>query len=282
MIAETELDSLDLMMQQLETEPLLTAAEERDLFARVAAGDAEARSRCIRANLRLVVSIAKRYRDRGLAFVDLIQEGTLGLMTAVEKFDVTRGHKFSTMATWWIEQAINRALCNHARAIRLPVHMADRLARLRKASARLTLQLGREPSVDELAAACGISARQVREALTAGQAVASLDAPIAGDAGDELYLSDRIAAEDDDTAERHAMRAGLHTQLERALGRLTERERAILTLRYGLDDHEPHTLEAAGAQFGITRERARQIEARALQKLRHPSLGRGLRSYLEE
>ena len=282
MIAETELSSLDLMMQQLETEPLLTPAEERALFAQVAAGDAEARSRCIRANLRLVVSIAKRYRGRGLAFVDLIQEGTLGLMTAVEKFDVARGHKFSTMATWWIEQAINRALCNHARPIRLPVHMADRLGRLRKTSARLAIQLGREPGVDELAAACGISARQVREALTTGQAVASLDAPLETSHGDPHYLHDILAAEDDDTAERHAMRAGLHVQLDAALGRLTPRERAILALRYGLNDHEPHTLEAAGAVFGITRERARQIEARALQKLRHPSLGRGLRSYLEE
>lgn len=280
MTAADTLDTLDLMLAQLDGVPLLTADEERELFARIAAGDSAARERVVRANLRLVVSIAKRYLGRGLDFPDLIQEGTLGLMTAIGRFDLARGNKFSTYATWWIEQGVSRALHNQTRAIRLPVHMGERLSTIRRAANRLTLALGREPTIDETAAAVGLAPHLVRQALTAAAAVQSLDAPMAsGRDGDPLRLMDTIAAapRDDDAAVLHAE---LRRQINAALDQLDPRERAILQRRFGLAGHEPHTLEAAGREFGITRERARQLEADALRRLRSSAAGVHLRGYL--
>ena len=279
MIAETELDSLDLMMQQLETEPLLTAAEERDLFARVAAGDAEARSRCIRANLRLVVSIAKRYQSSGVPLLDLIQEGNLGLMHAVEKFDWRKGFKFSTYATWWIRQAITRGIANTGRTIRIPVHAGDTMTRVQRTRSRLEIELGRMPTTAELAREVDLPEDKVTETLLYAVEPLSLDEPLREDA--DAVLAD-LVADDAPTAEGAALHAMVPTAVDDLLSGLEEREREVLRLRYGLDRGEPRTLEEVGAQFELTRERIRQIEAKALRKLRHPSRSEHLRSFLDE
>ena len=272
-------DPVRMYLKEIGHVPLLTAEEEVALAQRMEAGDEEARHRLEEANLRLVVSIAKRYVGRGMLFLDLIQEGNLGLLKAVEKFDYSKGYKFSTYATWWIRQAITRAIADQARTIRIPVHMVETINKLVRISRQLLQELGRDPRPEEIAKEMGISVARVHEIMKIAQEPVSLETPIGEE--EDSHLGDFI---EDEAAPAPAEAASfmlLREQLEEVLETLTEREKNVLRLRFGLEDGRSRTLEEVGQSFGVTRERIRQIEAKALRKLRHPSRSKVLRDFLE-
>ena len=270
-------DSLGLYLRESGRHALLTAEEEVELAAAAAAGSEAARNRMIEANLRLSVSIAKRYVNRGLPLSDLIQEGNLGLMRAVQKFDPQLGFKFSTYATWWIRQSITRAIADQSRTIRLPVHMHETLNRYRTALQRLTLELGREPTVEELAANIGCDTERVRSLSQLISDTVSLDAPVGEDG--ESTVGDFLAVSEDAAPESRTLMNALSEDMRKALSTLTERERTVICMRFGLFDGRERTLEEVGESFLVTRERIRQIEAKALRKLRHPARARYLQEY---
>ena len=272
-------DPVRMYLKEIGHVPLLTAEEEVALARRMEAGDEEARHRLEEANLRLVVSIAKRYVGRGMLFLDLIQEGNLGLLKAVEKFDYSKGYKFSTYATWWIRQAITRAIADQARTIRIPVHMVETINKLVRISRQLLQELGRDPRPEEIAKEMGISVARVHEIMKIAQEPVSLETPIGEE--EDSHLGDFI---EDEAAPAPAEAASfmlLREQLEEVLETLTDREKNVLRLRFGLEDGRSRTLEEVGQSFGVTRERIRQIEAKALRKLRHPSRSKVLRDFLE-
>jgi RNA polymerase primary sigma factor len=261
---ETTTDALQLFLREAGRHALLTAAQEVELSKRIERGDMDAKQRMIQSNLRLVVSIAKNYRNQGLPFLDLIQEGTLGLIRAVEKFDWRRGYKFSTYATWWIRQAVARALADKARTIRMPVHIVERLQKMNKAERILWTQLGREPTLDEIAEEASLPIEQAREVRAAARASTSLDQPV-GEEEDAVF-GDFLAGEG--PLPEDEVEVNLRSQaLSLALGALGDRERQVIILRYGLGDHEPKTLEEIGRRLGLTRERVRQIELDSLRRL---------------
>jgi RNA polymerase primary sigma factor len=261
---ETTTDALQLFLREAGRHQLLTAAQEVELAKRIERGDGAAKQRMIQSNLRLVVSIAKNYRNQGLPFLDLIQEGTLGLIRAVEKFDWRRGYKFSTYATWWIRQAVARALADKARTIRMPVHIVERMQKMNRAERTLWMELGREPTLDEIADEASLPIEQAREVKAAARASASLDQPV-GDQEDAVF-GDFVAGDDPLPEER--VEGALRSQaLAIALQALSDRERQVLVLRYGLVDEEPKTLEEIGKRLGLTRERVRQIELDSLRRL---------------
>jgi len=273
-------DPVKMYLKEIGQVSLLTPEEEVELAKKIEKGDAEAKKKLIEANLRLVVSIAKRYVGRGMLFLDLIQEGNLGLIRAVEKFDYRKGYKFSTYATWWIRQAITRAIADQARTIRIPVHMVETINKLVRTSRQLTQELGREPSPEEIAERMGMTAEKVREILKTAQEPLSLETPIGEE--EDSHLGDFIEDTGVLAPPQAASYSLLKEQLDNVLNTLTDRERRVLKLRFGLEDGKPHTLEEVGQIFGVTRERIRQIEAKALRKLRHPSRSRKLRDYLDE
>jgi RNA polymerase primary sigma factor len=299
-------DPVRLYLHEIGQVALLTAAQEVELAQQIEAGalarqrldqalyrswqehaalerqyalGCDARQRLIQANLRLVVSIAKKYRSYGLTIMDLVQEGNIGLMRAVEKFDYTRGHKFSTYATWWIRQAVTRAIADQGRTIRLPVHMNDAIGKVKRAAHALQQALSREPTAEEIAEKMGISTTKVRHVLEAARYPLSLEVPVGPDG--EGHIGDFIEDNDAIPPDQAAAASLLRTQIEEVLQKLPERERKIIQLRYGLNDGRYRTLEEVGVEFGITRERVRQIEAVALRRLRHPYLGKELRGYLD-
>jgi len=272
-------DPVRMYLKEIGRVPLLSADEEIALAKRMESGDEAAQKELAEANLRLVVSIAKRYVGRGMLFLDLIQEGNLGLIKAVEKFDYNKGYKFSTYATWWIRQAITRAIADQARTIRIPVHMVETINKLIRVSRQLLQQLGREPSPEEIAAAMEISVERVREIMKIAQEPVSLETPIGEE--EDSHLGDFIEDQDAPAPAEAASFMLLKEQLEEVLDTLTEREERVLRLRFGLDDGRARTLEEVGQNFGVTRERIRQIEAKALRKLRHPSRSKVLRDFLE-
>ena len=272
-------DPVRMYLKEIGKVPLLSAEEEIDLAKRMADGDEEAKKRLAEANLRLVVSIAKRYVGRGMLFLDLIQEGNLGLIKAVEKFDYQKGFKFSTYATWWIRQAITRAIADQARTIRIPVHMVETINKLIRVSRQLLQELGREPTPEEIAAELDMPVDRVREILKISQEPVSLETPIGEE--EDSHLGDFIQDDNVPVPADAAAFTLLKEQLEEVLGTLTEREQKVLTLRFGLEDGRARTLEEVGREFNVTRERIRQIEAKALRKLRHPSRSRKLKDYLE-
>ena len=259
--------------------PLLSADEEVELAKRLAEGDEEAETRLAEANLRLVVSIAKRYVGRGMLFLDLIQEGNLGLIKAVDKFDYHKGFKFSTYATWWIRQAITRAIADQARTIRIPVHMVETINKLIRVSRQLLQELGREPTPEEIAAELDMPVERVREILKISQEPVSLETPIGEE--EDSHLGDFIQDDNVPVPAEAAAQTLLKEQLDEVLDTLTEREQKVLRLRFGMNDGRARTLEEVGKEFDVTRERIRQIEAKALRKLRHPSRSRKLRDYLD-
>ncbi len=299
-------DSVRLYLREIGQVPLLTTEQEQKLARAITAGQEaarqianlppnsperqqlrvqvlngeEARQQMAAANLRLVVSIAKRYRDRGLPLLDLIQEGSLGLLRAIEKFDVTKGYKFSTYATWWIKQALSRALADQSRLVRLPVHLGETLNRIQAARRQLTQKYGRDPTDRELATELSMSEEKLRELRRTAQDPVSLATPVGEEADSTLadFIPDPHALDADDAAASGMLRV----QIAAALDQLTERERRVLELRYGLSDGQPRTLEEVGKAFGVTRERVRQIEVKALRKLRHPRLGKLLKDYLDQ
>lgn len=273
-------DPVRMYLKEIGKVPLLSAEEEIELAKRMEAGDEEAKKKLAEANLRLVVSIAKRYVGRGMLFLDLIQEGNLGLIKAVEKFDYRKGYKFSTYATWWIRQAITRAIADQARTIRIPVHMVETINKLIRVSRQLLQELGREPLPEEIAEEMDIPVERVREILKISQEPVSLETPIGEE--EDSHLGDFIQDENVPVPAEAAAFTLLKEQLVEVLGTLTEREQKVLRLRFGLDDGRARTLEEVGKEFNVTRERIRQIEAKALRKLRHPSRSRKLRDYLEE
>ena len=272
-------DPVRMYLKEIGKVPLLTAEEEIELAKRMEAGDEKAKQKLAEANLRLVVSIAKRYVGRGMLFLDLIQEGNLGLIKAVEKFDYEKGYKFSTYATWWIRQAITRAIADQARTIRIPVHMVETINKLIRVSRQLLQELGREPSPEEIAAEMNMPVDRVREILKISQEPVSLETPIGEE--EDSHLGDFIKDDNVPVPADAAAFTLLKEQLEEVLGTLTEREQKVLTLRFGLEDGRARTLEEVGKEFNVTRERIRQIEAKALRKLRHPSRSRKLKDYLE-
>ncbi len=290
---EVELDKIDLSvpegvsiedpvrmyLKEIGKVSLLTADEEIELAQRMEEGDEDAKKRLAEANLRLVVSIAKRYVGRGMLFLDLIQEGNLGLIKAVEKFDYRKGYKFSTYATWWIRQAITRAIADQARTIRIPVHMVETINKLIRVSRQLLQELGREPSPEEIAEEMDMSVDRVREILKISQEPVSLETPIGEE--EDSHLGDFIQDDNVPVPADAAAFTLLKEQLIEVLGTLTEREQKVLRLRFGLDDGRARTLEEVGKEFNVTRERIRQIEAKALRKLRHPSRSRKLKDYLD-
>ena len=272
-------DPVRMYLKEIGKVPLLTAEEEIELAQRMEAGDEEAKKRLAEANLRLVVSIAKRYVGRGMLFLDLIQEGNLGLIKAVEKFDYRKGFKFSTYATWWIRQAITRAIADQARTIRIPVHMVETINKLVRVSRQLLQELGREPTPEEIAAKMDIPVERVREIIKISQEPVSLETPIGEE--EDSHLGDFIQDDNVPVPADAAAFTLLKEQLQEVLGTLTEREQKVLRLRFGLDDGRARTLEEVGKEFNVTRERIRQIEAKALRKLRHPSRSRKLKDYLD-
>ena len=272
-------DPVRMYLKEIGKVPLLSAEEEIELAKRMELGDQEAKKRLAEANLRLVVSIAKRYVGRGMLFLDLIQEGNLGLIKAVEKFDYRKGYKFSTYATWWIRQAITRAIADQARTIRIPVHMVETINKLIRVSRQLLQELGREPTPEEIAEEMKMPVERVREILKISQEPVSLETPIGEE--EDSHLGDFIKDDNVPVPADAATFTLLKEQLEEVLGTLTEREQKVLTLRFGLEDGRARTLEEVGKEFNVTRERIRQIEAKALRKLRHPSRSRKLKDYLE-
>lgn len=272
-------DPVRMYLKEIGKVPLLSAEEEIELAKRMELGDQEAKKCLAEANLRLVVSIAKRYVGRGMLFLDLIQEGNLGLIKAVEKFDYRKGYKFSTYATWWIRQAITRAIADQARTIRIPVHMVETINKLIRVSRQLLQELGREPTPEEIAVEMNMPVDRVREILKISQEPVSLETPIGEE--EDSHLGDFIQDDNVPVPAEAAAFTLLKEQLQEVLGTLTEREQKVLTLRFGLEDGRARTLEEVGKEFNVTRERIRQIEAKALRKLRHPSRSRKLKDYLE-
>ena len=272
-------DPVRMYLKEIGKVPLLTADEEIELAKRMEKGDEEAKKRLCEANLRLVVSIAKRYVGRGMLFLDLIQEGNLGLIKAVDKFDYTKGYKFSTYATWWIRQAITRSIADQARTIRIPVHMVETINKLIRVSRQLLQTYGREPTPEEIAQEMGLSVDKVREIQKIAQEPVSLETPIGEE--EDSHLGDFIPDEDVPAPAEAAAFSMLKEQLVEVLDTLTEREQKVLKLRFGLEDGRARTLEEVGKEFEVTRERIRQIEAKALRKLRHPSRSKKLKDYLE-
>lgn len=273
-------DPVRMYLKEIGKIPLLTTEEEIELAKRMKLGNEEARTRLAEANLRLVVSIAKRYVGRGMQFLDLIQEGNLGLIKAVEKFDYTKGYKFSTYATWWIRQAITRSIADQARTIRIPVHMVETINRQIRVSRILLQELGREPTMEEVAEKMEVPVERVREIRKISQEPVSLETPIGEE--EDSHLGDFIQDEHVAVPADAATFTLLHEQLMETLETLTEREQKVLRLRFGLDDGRPRTLEEVGKEFNVTRERIRQIEAKALRKLRHPSRSKKLKDYLDD
>ena len=272
-------DPVKAYLKEIGQVPLLSAKEEQTLARAARAGDADARRRLSEANLRLVVSVAKRYAGRGLPFLDLIQEGNLGLMKAAEKFEPDRGFKFSTYATWWIRQSITRAIADQGRTIRIPVHLVEHINRVRKTAGELLRKNGREPTAEEIAVQLEMEPDRVRELLQLAQEPVSLETPVGEE--EDAHLEDFIQDEEAGVPVDEAGRQLLRRELMSVLKSLTPREERVITLRFGLDDGRPRTLEELGKEFNVTRERIRQIEAKALRKLRHPSRAKRLRDYLE-
>ena len=271
-------DPVRMYLKEIGTVPLLTAVEELRLARKKAEGDQTAKERLIEANLRLVVSIAKRYTGRGMSFLDLVQEGNLGLIKGVEKFDYTKGYKLSTYATWWIRQSVTRALADQARTIRVPVHMVETINKMSKMQRKLTLELGYEPSVPELASALDITEEKVMEIMQIAREPASLETPIGEE--DDSNLGDFVADSNAVTPEGNVESVMLREHIDTLLEDLKERERQVIVLRFGLEDGHPRTLEEVGKEFNVTRERIRQIEAKALRKLRNPVRSKRIRDFL--
>ena len=288
---EIDLDAIDLLdgigtedpvrmyLKEIGTVPLLTAEEEVELARRKSEGDNRAKERLIEANLRLVVSIAKRYTGRGMSFLDLVQEGNLGLIKGVEKFDYTKGYKLSTYATWWIRQSVTRALADQARTIRVPVHMVETINKMSKMQRKLTLELGYEPSTAELAEALEMTEEKVMEIMQIAREPASLETPIGEE--DDSNLGDFVADNNAVTPEGNVESVMLREHIDILLNDLKDREKQVVILRFGLEDGHPRTLEEVGKEFNVTRERIRQIEAKALRKLRHPSRSNKLKDFLD-
>ena len=276
-------DSVRLYLREIGKIPLLTPEEEAELAQRIVKGDKKAKDKMVESNMRLVVSIAKRYGGRGLDFLDLIQEGNTGLLRAVEKFDPDKGFKFSTYATWWVRQAITRAIADQARTIRIPVHMVETINKVLRTTRKLTSELNREPTNEEIAKALDMEPEKVDYVMRIKQDIASLDASVGREGDDEdSVLGDFVEDEERDSPEDSAANQILKEQLSEIIATLTDREQKIIRLRFGIGGGRPHTLEEVGNEFDVTRERIRQIEAKALRKLKHPSRSRKLRTFLED